>query len=260
MAVRLLPHQLDRPAAGRHDADLRAQHLGALRTEHRDRPGRLRSAASTRSQAGAGTGDGLPARRDRAAERDISVFDNGAHPEVHPQSRAIVLSAQPQARTERCWPATSTARRRCPPAVRATSRRSPRRHLRRLGRRAVLLGIRRQRAAAVRRPHARLLPGTIAPIASPGRPAPAPPGDRGEHARAGGQMTVYASWNGATEVASWQVLAGPSPSSCAAGNAPKSGFETALATPGWVGPTTYVAVQALNGAGAVIGTSATIKG
>ena len=29
----------------------------------------------------------------------------------------------------------------------------------------------------------------------------------------GGQLTVYASWNGATDVASWQLLAGNSPDS-----------------------------------------------
>ena len=74
-------------------------------------------------------------------------------------------------------------------------------------------------------------------------------------------MTVYASWNGDTAVASWRVLAGPSPTQLTLlASAPKSGFETALATPGGVGPTTYVAVQALNAAGAVLGTSATIKG
>ncbi len=71
-------------------------------------------------------------------------------------------------------------------------------------------------------------------------------------------MSVYASWNGATEVASWRVLAGPSPSQLApVASAAKSGFETTIATPG---PEPYVAVQALNSAGAVLGTSSTIKG
>jgi hypothetical protein len=72
--------------------------------------------------------------------------------------------------------------------------------------------------------------------------------------------TVYASWNGATEVASWRVLAGSSPSSLAAvASAPKAGFETAIATPASVAGS-YVAVQALVGSGAVLGTSRTIKG
>jgi hypothetical protein len=69
-------------------------------------------------------------------------------------------------------------------------------------------------------------------------------------------VTVYASWNGATEVASWRALAGSSSTSLSpVASAPKAGFETAIALPrGVVGP--YVAVQALNAAGAVIGSSA----
>ena len=71
-------------------------------------------------------------------------------------------------------------------------------------------------------------------------------------------MTVYASWNGATQVASWRVLAGPSPTQLApVATAADAGFETAIATPG---AAPYVAVQALEASGAVIGTSKTIKG
>jgi hypothetical protein len=72
--------------------------------------------------------------------------------------------------------------------------------------------------------------------------------------------TVYASWNGATEVASWRVLVGSSPNALATvAAAPKNGFETAIATPASVSGH-YVAVEALNSAGAAIGVSATIKG
>ena len=70
-------------------------------------------------------------------------------------------------------------------------------------------------------------------------------------------MTVYASWNGATEIASWQVLAGPSPKQLTAvASGARSGFETAIATPG---PEAYVQVQALNASGGVLGTSPAIK-
>jgi len=76
-------------------------------------------------------------------------------------------------------------------------------------------------------------------------------------AGAGGTTTVYASWNGATQIAGWQVLAGPSPSKLTvAASAPKSGFETSIATPG---APAYVAVQALGIEGAVLGTSHAIK-
>jgi arylsulfotransferase ASST len=67
---------------------------------------------------------------------------------------------------------------------------------------------------------------------------------------------VYASWNGATQVASWRVLSGPSTSSMAtAGQYAKTSFETKMA----VGSTQpYFAVQALDGAGNVLGTSVTV--
>jgi hypothetical protein len=72
-----------------------------------------------------------------------------------------------------------------------------------------------------------------------------------------GMLTVAASWNGATEVASWQVLAGASPASLApVASAPKSGFQTSVAARTTAA---YVAVQALSASGAVIGLSPTIK-
>jgi hypothetical protein len=76
---------------------------------------------------------------------------------------------------------------------------------------------------------------------------------------AGGGITVSVSWNGATQVASWRVLAGASASALApvATAAKTAAFQTTIAAPS-AGP--YVAVQALNGEGAVIGTSATVRG
>jgi hypothetical protein len=61
--------------------------------------------------------------------------------------------------------------------------------------------------------------------------------------------TVYISWNGATDVTSYQILAGSSASSVSAvATVPKSGFETAYNLSG-----TYVFVQvvALNGTAAL---------
>jgi Arylsulfotransferase (ASST) len=73
-----------------------------------------------------------------------------------------------------------------------------------------------------------------------------------------GKLSVAASWNGATEVASWRVLAGASSAALApVATAAKSGFQTTVTAP-TAGP--YIAAQALDGAGAVIGTSATVKG
>ncbi len=77
--------------------------------------------------------------------------------------------------------------------------------------------------------------------------------------RASGRTTVFASWNGATQVASWRVMAGTSSSGSAlttvAGVA-KSGFETAIPVNG-----SYESfeVQALDGSGRVIGTSDPVR-
>jgi len=68
---------------------------------------------------------------------------------------------------------------------------------------------------------------------------------------------VYVSWNGATEVTRWQVLVGEANDDLAVvATAAKSGFETAIPfhTTG-----KYIAVQALDRKGEVIGVSRTLK-
>jgi Arylsulfotransferase (ASST) len=69
---------------------------------------------------------------------------------------------------------------------------------------------------------------------------------------------AYASWNGATQVVSWQLLAGSSPGSLRAAGEPvaRSGFQTAIATSS-AGP--YYAVQAIDRAGKVLGTSSAVQ-
>lgn len=71
-----------------------------------------------------------------------------------------------------------------------------------------------------------------------------------------GAGTVYASWNGATQVAAWRVLAGASPQSLhAILTAPRDGFETAIALPGGTaGP--YLEAQALEAGGKVLRSTA----
>jgi Arylsulfotransferase (ASST) len=69
-----------------------------------------------------------------------------------------------------------------------------------------------------------------------------------------GHVTVYASWNGATTVARWRVLAGPSPTKLSAVlTAPTAGFETQIAL---ASREPAFAVQALDGEGNVLATSA----
>jgi hypothetical protein len=72
-----------------------------------------------------------------------------------------------------------------------------------------------------------------------------------------GTISVSVSWNGATQVSSWRVLAGASGGALSpVSTATRAGFQTTISASG-AGP--YVAVQALNSAGEVIGTSPTIK-
>ncbi len=68
---------------------------------------------------------------------------------------------------------------------------------------------------------------------------------------------MHVSWNGATDVAAWRVLAGRQPGSLAAqATIPASGFESSTTLPEKYA---YVAVQALDSAGHVLGTSHTVR-
>jgi hypothetical protein len=74
-----------------------------------------------------------------------------------------------------------------------------------------------------------------------------------------GEDDVYASWNGATQVADWQVLASTNaggPFANVGSPVPWSGFETKIQEPS----ANYFEVQALNSRGKVLGTSAAVAG
>ena len=73
-----------------------------------------------------------------------------------------------------------------------------------------------------------------------------------------GKAVVYVSWNGATKVAKWKVLAGKKAGSVhkAAGIAKKTGFETTIGASN-AGP--YFKVEALDSHGHVVGTSKVVK-
>jgi len=75
--------------------------------------------------------------------------------------------------------------------------------------------------------------------------------------RAGARTTVYASWNGATQVAAWEVLAGPGRHALARVRVlARHGFETAIHLKSRRG---VFAVEALGARGRVLGTSAVVK-
>jgi hypothetical protein len=72
-----------------------------------------------------------------------------------------------------------------------------------------------------------------------------------------GKIAAYVSWNGATEVAAWQLLGGNDPNNLSPiGNAPWADFETKL---GFDGTPGYVQAQALDAAGQVLGSSPVVQ-
>jgi hypothetical protein len=70
----------------------------------------------------------------------------------------------------------------------------------------------------------------------------------------GAGTDVYTSWNGATEVASWEIFAGSTARSLKpVASGPKTGFETKITVPG---RPRFVAARAHDAAGNVLSTSA----
>ena len=67
------------------------------------------------------------------------------------------------------------------------------------------------------------------------------------------EVRVYASWNGATEVATWEVLAGPRPDQLESlASAPRNGFETGIPVRT---SKPYLALRAKGRSGSVLGTT-----
>lgn len=189
----------------------------------------------------------------------VTVFDNGAVPKVHPQSRAIVVSIDPQARTD-------TLLARYEQGISAGSQGSVQ-TLAPSG--DLFVGWGAQPYFSEFTPSGQLLydahwHGSYESYRAyrfpwTGHPAQPPALAVSPGASPEAPLTVYASWNGATDLAGWQVLAGPSPAQLTpVASAPKSGFETAIALP--APAPADLAVQALAANGAVLATSAPIKG
>jgi hypothetical protein len=186
----------------------------------------------------------------------ITIFDNGAHPQVHEESRAILVELDEQKMS------ATLVRAYSPP----------------------------QKLISTSQGNAQLLPGGNVFVGWGSQPFISefsydgelvlngrfPPD--GESYRAfrfpwSGHPTddpavalerlsdekvkLYASWNGATEVASWEVLAGRRPGRLEPlGSVPRDGFETPM-----LAQTThsYFAVRAKERSGRVLGTSEPVK-
>jgi hypothetical protein len=184
----------------------------------------------------------------------ISLFDNGSSPTVHHQSRGIVLRLDPQQGT-----ATLVSQFIHAPALIAESQGN----LQALANGDWFVGWGQVPDFSEFGPEGNLLFDAHFPahtqsyrgfrLAWTGMPAHRPSFSFQAPA------TVYASWNGATRVVAWRVLAGASPARMRpVAEAPRSGFETTIPLPpGTAGP--YLQIEALDGSGTALGASAAVS-
>ncbi len=189
----------------------------------------------------------------RQLDGTLTVFDNGATPAVERLSRALILDVDERAMT------ATLQRQYTHPKILADSQGSvqllangnvfvgwgeaPRvSEFQRSGQMVfdALLGDKYESYRAFR------LPWT-------GRPAQAPAIAMVRHGR---RVIAYASWNGATDVSRWQLLAGQGSGELRpVSSTPSRGFESVLRTSS-AGP--CFAVQALDGRGRALGQSTTV--
>jgi hypothetical protein len=193
----------------------------------------------------------------RQPDGTITFFDNGATPAIHPESRAIALRLDSQTKT-----ATLVRQDEHPAKALVAGSQG---NLQALPGGAWVVGWGEVPYISEFSPAGQLLFDAHLPaayesyrayrLAWSGRPTDSPALATAKPPVAHGGATVYASWNGATDVASWRVLAGSSPKTLTpARSSLRSGFETAISLPAALaGP--YVQAQALDAAGTVIGAS-----
>ncbi|CAA9474503.1 MAG: hypothetical protein AVDCRST_MAG38-1559 [uncultured Solirubrobacteraceae bacterium] len=192
----------------------------------------------------------------RVADGAISLLDNAAGPpKLRAQSRAILLDVDEQARTVRLRRAYQHPGRFSAPNQ-ASARVQPNGN--------VFVGWGAVPVFSEFSPDGRLLldgiiasgKGSYRAVRSPwtGRPSSLP---SIASQRRGARLAVWASWNGATEVARWEVLAGDSPEALSpAQRLASTGFETAISLPA---APRYVAVRALDAEGRELGRSRVVE-
>jgi hypothetical protein len=192
----------------------------------------------------------------RQKDDTITIFDNGAHPKVHDQSRAIVLGID-----EEEMKATLLREYASPDRIVATSQGNaqflPDGHL--------FVGWGSSPCVSEFSHDGKLLMNASFPpncesyrafrFPWNGHPTDAP-AVAIEH-RGEGKVEIYASWNGATEVVNWEIVSGPSPGLLAPlGSVPREGFETAMLVQT---NALYIAVRAKDRSGRILGTSAPVE-
>ena len=192
----------------------------------------------------------------RQEDGTITIFDNGAHPPVHEQSRAIQLRLD-----EEAMKATLVREYTSPEKILATSQGNAQF----LSNGNVLVGWGSEPFVSEFSGDGELLMNAGFPpecesyrafrFSWSGHPTDVPALAVGR--RSSNRVTLYASWNGSTEVTAWEVLSGPHPNHLEPlGEVPRDGFETAM-----LAQTTdpYVAVRARDSSGEILGTSAPVE-
>jgi hypothetical protein len=186
----------------------------------------------------------------------ITIFDDGAQPQVEPQSRGLVIQLDPKART------ASLVRKYVHRPNRIVSRFMG--NMQALDNGNVMIGWGSEPWLTEFGPDGRMEFDMRLPKGGQnyrafrlpwhGRPVLPP---KAVYRYAHGQGTVYVTWNGATEVAAWRLESGPRPAALRAGAAvARKGFETALrTTPG----DKWARAVALDASGHVLGRSKPIR-
>jgi hypothetical protein len=190
------------------------------------------------------------------ANGTFSIFDNGASPTVHSQSRGIVVSLEPQGKT-----ATLVSQFTHPPPILTQSQGDIQAQVNG----DWFVGWGEVPDFSEFSPSGQLLfdahlpagdqsyrdlrfPWTGTPFTRPALAVVA----------AHGAGTVYASWNGATLVASWRVFVGATSRSLKpVAQSARSGFETAIPLPAGASGK-FVTVEALDASGRVLGGAAPV--
>ena len=192
----------------------------------------------------------------RQEDGTITIFDNGAHPKVHDESRAISLGLDEEEMSamllrEYASPgkivATSQGNAQVLPNGNVFVGWGSEPFFSEFARDGKLLST------------ARFPPGgeSYRTFRFPWSAQPSGNPAVAVEQRPEGKVALYASWNGATEVANWEVLTGPGPEELEAlGSVPRNGFETAM-----LAQTSdpYVAVRARNDSGRTLGTSNAVE-
>ena len=191
------------------------------------------------------------------ANGQLTFFDDGSNPPIHSQSRALRITLDQRARTA----SLDFAYTHPGPPVLASSQGNAQT----LAGGNTLVGYGGVPQISEFAPGGALLFDAHQPLdmsfyrafrfpwsATPG----APPAVLASLNDTGEETIVHASWNGATGVSSWRILAGKPGSLTAQATIPSAGFESSATLPT---KQASVQVQALDSAGRVLGTSPAVR-